>query len=74
MHHFRFRLKTYEQVFDGTVFVDWLIESELVTDREEAVEFGNILLQGRVIEHCLGEHFFQDSPYFYQFTKRVQKQ
>jgi len=67
---FRFRLRTFEGVFTGTVLVDWLVEEGLAADRFEAVDLGNSLLQGRVIEHCVREHFFYDLPYFYQFTRR----
>ena len=38
-------------------------------DRVEGIRFGNTLLQGRVIEHCLQEHHFHDLPYFYHFVK-----
>lgn len=65
----RFRFKTYEDVFEGTTLVDWLIEAGLSADRGEAVELGNNLLKGQVIEHCLQEHLFYDLPYFYQFKR-----
>ena len=68
---YRFRLRVYEGVFNGPAFIDWLLEAGLVSDRVEAVSYGNSLLQGCVIEHCLQEHYFHDLPYFYQFTKRV---
>ena len=65
--NFRYYLKKYESVFSGNEFVDWLIERELVSSREEAVEYGHSLMLGRVIAHVANEHYFHDDNYFYKF-------
>ncbi|XP_066917308.1 lysosomal cholesterol signaling protein-like isoform X2 [Clytia hemisphaerica] len=66
-----FRLRKFEGVFTGTCLIDWLLEEGLITDRADGIKYGNMLLRGRVIEHCLQEHYFYDLPYFYQFTGRA---
>ena len=66
---FRYYLKKYESVFSGSEFVDWLLERELVSSREEAVEYGHSLLLGRVIAHVANEHYFHDDNYFYRFLE-----
>eukprot|EP00794_Sanderia_malayensis_P003284 gene3284-3766_t len=62
-----FRFQTYTSVFQGNHFIDWLIEFGLANTRMDAVNYGNCLLRGRVIEHCVKEHYFFDLPYFYRF-------
>ena len=54
-------------MFQGKELVDWLIEYGLANTRMDAVVYGNYLLLGRVIQHCVEEHYFYDLPYFYQF-------
>ncbi len=49
--------------------VDWLIERGIVSNRDDAVQYGHSLLIGRVIAHVQGEHYFHDLPYFYEFVK-----
>ena len=67
---FRYYFKTYESVFTGSVFVDWLLEKEVVKTREEAVEYGDSLMLGRVIAHVANEHYFHDEQYFYKFLDK----
>ena len=62
----RYHLRTYEDVFTGTEMVDWLLSKQIAISREDAVSYGDILLQGQVIEHVFQEHYFHDENYFYQ--------
>ncbi|XP_031562631.1 integral membrane protein GPR155-like [Actinia tenebrosa] len=62
-YHFR----TYHNVFCGDQLVSWLVDLGLAEDRVAATNYGNSLLQGRLIEHVTKEHFFYDLPYFYHF-------
>ena len=62
----RYHLRTYEDVFTGVELVDWLLAMQLADSREDAVSYGEILLQGQVIEHIFQEHYFHDENYFYQ--------
>ena len=66
---FRYRLRKYKSVFRGDRLVNWLLEVGLATDRQVAVRYGNCLIRGRVICHVTQAHFFNDSPYLYQFCK-----
>jgi len=63
----RFFLKSYKNVFRGDQLVDWIIEFGLANTRMDAVYYGNCLLQGQIIQHCVNEHHFYDLPYFYRF-------
>ena len=62
----RYHLRTYENVFTGTELVNWLLSKQLANSREDAVSYGEILLQGQIIEHVTQEHYFHDENYFYQ--------
>ena len=63
----RYLLRVYESVFTGSDLVDWLLEKNVVKTREDAVQYGYSLLQGRVLAHVSEEHYFHDEPYFYRF-------
>ena len=63
----RYFFWTYKSVFTGSELVDWLVQPGLVPSREEGVEYGHALMQGRVLAHVQEEHYFHDSGYFYQF-------
>ena len=66
LYYIRYYLQKYQGVFTGTELVDWLLSKQLATSREDAVSYGDILLQGQIIEHIFQEHYFQDENYFYQ--------
>ena len=68
---FRFHFRTYCNVFRGDHLVDWFVEVGLGSSRTDAVRYGNVLLQGRVIKHCTEEHYFYDLPYFYRFCESI---
>ena len=63
----RYFFWTYESVFTGAELVDWLVEQEVVTTREEGVDYAHSLMLGRVLAHVAEEHYFHDSSYFYRF-------
>lgn len=65
----RYHLRSYKQVFSGCQMVAWLIDSHIVNDSGEAVEYGRALLRGRIIRHVKEEHDFHDIHYFYQFIE-----
>ena len=56
-------------MFTGSDMVDWLLEKQLVSTREEAIEYGHSLMLGRVIAHVSNEHYFHDEGYFYKFLE-----
>lgn len=57
----------YPSVFCGSDFVDWLVTKRLAMSRNDAVGYGQALLDGRVLAHVMEEHNFYDEPYFYKF-------
>ncbi|ELU07844.1 hypothetical protein CAPTEDRAFT_121915 [Capitella teleta] len=64
----RYRLRRYRNVFLGTELVDWLLSIGLASDVTSAVEIGNKLLYGRIIQHVRREQVFCNQPYLYCFV------
>lgn len=66
----RWQFRTYENVFIGNECVGWLLEHfhDLAT-REDAVAFGQGLIDAGVFQHINGRHGFLDGHYFYTFKK-----
>lgn len=63
----RWHLRLYERVFIGSDCVEWMVRvfSDIHT-REEAVQFGNLLLSKGVFMHVNRRHRFLDGHYFYR--------
>ncbi|KAI7907009.1 uncharacterized protein BX663DRAFT_494494 [Cokeromyces recurvatus] len=64
----RWHFRMYYDVFTGTELVDWLINQiEDITTREQAVQFGNLLMQRRppLFHSATNRHSFLDGNYFY---------
>ncbi|KXS12070.1 hypothetical protein M427DRAFT_147259, partial [Gonapodya prolifera JEL478] len=67
--HFRF----YEQVFIGAEWVDWAVRAFAdISTREDAVNFGQKLMENGVIQHCLGNHGFLDGHYWYRLQNELE--
>lgn len=64
----RYRLNFYRTCFVGSEAVDWLVRKQHFT-REEALEFGQILMERGIIFHVTDEHSFRDEFLFYSFNK-----
>ena len=56
-----------EDVFQGNVLVDWLVDAGLARDRKQATSYSRRLLDGRVIQHVFESQHFHDSPMLYRF-------
>ncbi|XP_053373274.1 integral membrane protein GPR155-like isoform X2 [Mercenaria mercenaria] len=65
----KYKFRTYNKVFCGTSFCDWMVEVGLCRGRGEAVTYGQTLLRGQIIGHVTSEHDFHDMPYFYRFLE-----
>ncbi|MBN3287137.1 GP155 protein, partial [Polyodon spathula] len=63
-------IKTAAGIFCGCDLVDWLIRVGLAHDRGEAVEYGEQLLQGGVLQHLTEEYEFRDESLYYRFIKQ----
>ena len=65
----RWHLRFYERVFIGHECVDWLIKTFTdISTRDEAVEFGQYLLQQGLFRHVNSRHQFLDGHYFYRMN------
>uniref|UniRef100_A0A4W3IG99 G protein-coupled receptor 155 n=1 Tax=Callorhinchus milii TaxID=7868 RepID=A0A4W3IG99_CALMI len=58
--------QSYTDVFQGCHLVDWLIQVGLAHDRGEAVNYGNRLLKGGVIQHITEDYSFCDESLYYR--------
>ena len=57
---------SYQETFIGSAFVNWLLKNfGDIETREQAVAFGNYLMEHDVIEHVLKTHSFLDGNYYY---------
>ncbi len=48
----RYHLKIYPQTFVGRELVDWFVANKIFGCRKDAVEFGKVLVERGVIQHC----------------------
>lgn len=56
----------YKDSFVGSNLVNWLLKNFVdIETREEAVSFGNFLMENEVISHVLKNHGFLDGNYYY---------
>nr|KAJ3423180.1 vacuolar membrane-associated protein iml1 [Polyrhizophydium stewartii] len=66
----RWHFTVFENVCVGTEFVDWLLRTFADIDsRDDAIEFGNYLLDKGVLVHVYQRHRFMDGFYFYAIGK-----
>ena len=63
------RMKSYKKCFVGKECVKVIINLNFATDQQSAVEFGNKLLQNRIIEHVNGQQTFKNKDIFYRFIE-----
>jgi hypothetical protein len=67
-------LKRYKYCFVGMDLVNFLIENfNDIETREEAVEYGNKLMEQKVFLHVVSKHHFLDGHYFYYINKKFTK-
>jgi hypothetical protein len=68
----RWHFRMFSDVFTGTEFVDWIIgQIEEITTREQAVQFGNTLMQRQppLFHSATKRHSFLDGNYFYSISE-----
>lgn len=68
----RWHFRMFNDVFTGTEFVDWIIgQVEEITTREQAVQFGNSLMQRKppLFFSATRRHSFLDGNYFYSINE-----
>ncbi|ODQ82908.1 hypothetical protein BABINDRAFT_5803 [Babjeviella inositovora NRRL Y-12698] len=63
----RWHFSSYKHCFMGLEFTTWMVEMfEDIDTREDAVEFGNALMERGFFRHVTNRHNFLDGHYFYQ--------
>ena len=65
----RHRLVTYRAAFRGNELIDWLIEADLVSNRQDGVNYGRNLIKGRVLRHVDNYLDFYDDNFLYTFSR-----
>lgn len=67
----KWHLVTHSHCFIGTDFVSWLIENfEDIDNRDEAVIYGNRLMDEHLFRHVTSKHHFLDGHYFYEINEQ----
>ncbi|VEU23644.1 DEKNAAC104972 [Brettanomyces naardenensis] len=70
----KWHMVTHYHCFVGTDFVSWLIENfEDIDNREEAVDYGNQMMDRGLFKHVNSRHHFLDGHYFYEIRKEYLK-
>lgn len=65
----RWHWKTHYHCFTGSEFVTWLLSNfSDVETAEEAVDYGNLLMQQGLLHHVENRHTFLNGHYFYQLN------
>ncbi|CEM21551.1 unnamed protein product [Vitrella brassicaformis CCMP3155] len=63
------RRRAYVHCFSGVEMVDYLIDFDFASGREEGVAIGRELLRLGIISHVMKEHDFYDLNLFYNYTR-----
>lgn len=70
----RWKLRKYKKCFVGTQCVDFMVRSQLVETRSQAVELGRRLAtELNLFEHVTLDHEFKDEYLFYRFIERERR-
>lgn len=65
----KWHLILHYHCFTGMDLVSWLIENfDDIDDREEAVNYGNTLMERGLFRHVKSKHHFLDGHYFYELN------
>ena len=65
----RHGLITYKAVFRGKDLIDWINEADLVSNRQDGVNYCRNLIKGRVLRHVDNYLDFYDDNFLYTFAR-----
>ena len=65
----RHGLITYKAVFRGKDLIDWINEADLVSNRQDGVNYCRNLIKGRVLRHVDNYLDFYDDNFLYTFSR-----
>lgn len=60
--------RLYKEAFYGTTLVNWLINVGLATDRRDAINYANYLIEGDILQHINDVKKFYDRDIIYCFN------
>ena len=64
----RYKFKTYKKCFIGTEAIKVIIKLNLASNGDDAIAFGNKLIETNIIQHVTNKHLFKNEKLFYRFT------
>merc|ERR1711860_323747 len=64
----KYLMTTYPQCFIGNEAVTFMVENDISSSRESAVELGKLLMAADVIRHVTNDHEFKDENKYYSFS------
>ena len=70
----RWKLKTYKSCFIGSEIIAVIIKLKFASNTDEAIEFGNKLLNSNLICHVENDHIFKNENLFYKFTDKFHRE
>ena len=65
----RHGLISYKAVFRGKDLIDWIIEADLVSNRQDGITYCRNLVRGRVLRHIDNYLDFYDDNFLYTFAR-----
>ena len=65
----RHGLISYKAVFRGKDLIDWIIEADLVSNRQDGITYCRNLVRGRVLRHVDNYLDFYDDNFLYTFAR-----
>jgi len=65
----RWLFKTYAKCFIGHEAVQWFINNKFVTNNEDAITLGNLLMKEKVFAHVTRDHVFKNENLYYRFKE-----
>ena len=68
----RYNLKKYKSCFIGSECVSLILELKYAYNEQQAVDFGNQLIQNDIIQHVERHHTFKNQKLFYKFVDGYQ--
>ena len=69
----RWRAKTYEKCFQGNDAVDWLMKTLNLTERQQAVNLAQLLMDRSIFHRVNYSETFADKPALYRFYQDDKK-
>lgn len=64
----RYLLRLYPKCFIGAEFIDWVLYSQKLKDRIDALNVGQKLMDSGFISHVVDDQSFEDGYFFYRFN------